>query len=133
MGKSGIIVIPVLMMLTVATGCSPGKPGPEGGSPTGPGGVKLGMSREEVIQVMLDEVQLLQMSGQVTNPYATRFLERSEGGTLEVMYYYIGMKRGDDRITEEELLPVILADNAVIGWGWETLEEMVGGRPSPGM
>jgi len=78
---------------------------------------------------MLDEVQLLQMSGQVTNPYATRYMENRDGEPLEVMYYYMGMKKGDDQVTGEELVPVILKGDAVIGWGWETLERMVGSRP----
>jgi hypothetical protein len=91
----------------------------------------LDMTRQEVVQTMLDEVQLLQMSGQVTNPYATRFVKNPDGESLEVMYYYMGMKKGDDLVTEEELLPVILKDNAVVGWGWEALEDMTGSRPGP--
>ena len=47
------------------------------------------------------------------------------------MYYYMGMKKGDNLVTENELVPVILKDNAVAGWGWETLEEMTGGRQVP--
>lgn len=89
------------------------------------------MNRQEVIQVMLDDVQLLQMSGQVTNPYATRYLKNIDGESLEVMYYYTGMKKGDDLITDDELVPVILRYGSVVGWGWKTLEEMVGERPFP--
>lgn len=89
------------------------------------------MTRPEVVQAMLDEVQLLQMSGQVTNPYATRFVRNINGESMEVMYYYTGMKKGDDLVTEEELMPIILIDNSVIGWGWEALEGMTGSRPVP--
>lgn len=99
----------------------------------GPGGVRLGMSRHEVVQVMLDDVPLLQMSGKVMNPYAARYVEDIDGETLEIMYYYTGMKKGDNLVSEDELVPIILKGNAVIGWGWETLEEMVGGRPFSGM
>ena len=98
---------------------------------TGPGGVRVGMTRQEVVQAMLDEVQLLQMSGRVTNPYATRFVKNPDGESLEVMYYYMGMRKGDDLVTEEELVPVILKADSVVGWGWEALEEMVGSRPDP--
>ena len=97
----------------------------------GPGGVKMGMSRADVIQVMLDEVRLLQMSGQARNPYATRFVNDLRDEQLEVMYYYTGMKKPDDRVTADELMPVILKDDSVVGWGWETLEAMTGGRSSP--
>ena len=82
---------------------------------------------------MLDEVQQLQMSGRVTNPYATRFIKNVSGESLEVMYYYTGMKKGDDIVTEDELVPIILKDDSVVGWGWKMLEDMVGGRPSPRM
>ena len=91
------------------------------------------MTRSEVIQIMLEEVQLLQMTGRVTNPYSTQFLENSDGKPLEVMYYYTGMKRGDDLITVDELVPIILMEDAVVGWGWETLEAMTGARSSPRM
>ena len=89
------------------------------------------MSRQEVIQAMLDEVQLLQMSGQVTNPFATRFVKDPDGESLEVMYYYMGMKRGDDKVSEDELVPIILKEDTVVGWGWEALEDMAGSRPGP--
>jgi hypothetical protein len=89
------------------------------------------MTRQEVIQTMLDEVQLLQMSGQVSNPYSTRFVKNPDGESLEVMYYYMGMKKGDDLVTEDELTTVILKDDAVVGWGWKVLEDMVGSRPGP--
>jgi hypothetical protein len=100
---------------------------------TGPGGVRLGMSRMEVVQVMLDDVQFLQMSGQAANPYATRFVNDLRDEQLEVMYYYTGMKSPDDRVNNQELVPIILKDNSVIGWGWETLEAMTGERPYPRM
>ena len=91
----------------------------------------VGMSRPEVIQTMLEEVQLLQMSGQVTNPYATRYVRNIDGESLEVMYYYTGMKKGDDLVTEDELVPIILKSGTLTGWGWNTLEDMVGFRPIP--
>ena len=89
------------------------------------------MTRPEVVQTMLDEVQLLQMSGQVTNPYATRYVRNIDGESMEVMYYYTGMKKGDDLVTEDELVPIILKSDAVTGWGWNTLEDLVGFRPIP--
>ncbi len=82
---------------------------------------------------MLEEVQALQMAGLVQNPYATRFVQGRDGNTLEVMYYYLRMAKGDNVVTEEELIPVILQDGVVVGWGWETLESMVGERPVPRM
>jgi len=127
--RNPVIVISLLTSLLI--GCSPDQTGMGSEPLSGPGGVKLGMTRQEVIQTMLDEVHLLQMSGQVSNPYSTRFVKNPDGESLEVMYYYMGMKKGDDLVTEDELTTVILKDDAVVGWGWKVLEEMVGSRPGP--
>jgi hypothetical protein len=126
--SAGKIFTFLLLSMTIA--CSSDRSALE--TAAGPGGVALGMTRQEVIQAMLDDVQLLQMSGRVTNPYATRFINNINGESLEVMYYYTGMKEGDDLVSDEELVPVILKDNSVVGWGWETLEAMTTGtRLSP--
>ncbi|MCJ7499354.1 DUF3192 domain-containing protein [bacterium] len=125
------LVIFIFLLTSLLIGCEGNQAG-NGKEPlTGPGGIRIGMTRPEVVQAMLDEVQLLQMSGQVTNPYATRFVRNIDGESMEVMYYYTGMKKGDDLVTEDELVPIILKDNSVIGWGWEALEGMTGSRPVP--
>ena len=129
--RNSAIFISFLTLGLIA--CGGGRTATETKKLAGPGGVSLGMTRQDVLQTMLEEVQLLQMSGQVTNPYATRYIENVDGESLEVMYYYTGMKKADDLVTEEELVPVILKNNAVVGWGWETLEDMVGERPYPRM
>ena len=113
------------------SGCSAGLDSSVDTQEVGPGGIRLGMTRQEVVETMLDDVRMLQMSGQAKNPYATRFLNGLRDEQLEVMYYYTGMKRPDDRVTAEELVPVILKDDSVIGWGWQTLEAMTGDRSSP--
>jgi hypothetical protein len=130
MNRGGHAVIAVLAMLIMTTACRTQNADPY--ETTGPGGVRLGMTRMEVVQVMLDDVQLMQMSGQAKNPYATRYINNLRDQPLEVMYYYSMREEPDDMVSEEELVPIILKDDAVIGWGWETLEEMVGGRPGPG-
>jgi hypothetical protein len=124
-------IIFAFLLASLLIGCSPDKTVTVPEPLSVNGGVELGMSRQDVIQAMLDEVQLLQMSGQVTNPYATRFVKDSDGESLEVMYYYMGMKKSDDKVSEDELVPIILKEDAVVGWGWEALEEMAGSRPGP--
>jgi hypothetical protein len=89
----------------------------------GPGGIQVGMSREEVIQVMLRNVQVLQMMGGVRNPHAVEFVKDSRGKMLEVMYYYDGMKKADNLVTVDELVPIVLSEDIVVGWGWDYLEE----------
>lgn len=125
--------IPITAFMTIMMiSCSTDPSGTGSGIKCGPGGVLMGMTRQEVIQVMHDEVQLLQMSGQPLNPYSTRYMNGLRDESLEVMYYYTGMKKPDDRVTGEELVPIILMDDAVVGWGWDVLEEMTGARQGPG-
>ena len=124
-------ILLLFLVSLMMPGCSSDWTDPGEGTLTGPGDVRVGMTRQEVVQAMLEEVQLLQMSGRVTNPYSTRFLKNRDGESLEVMYYYTGMKKGDDLVTEDELVPIILKDDAVVGWGWETLSAMTGTRASP--
>jgi chorismate mutase len=129
MGRSLFFALIILLLSAVTTGC--GEKAAEYKALTGPGGVTLGMTRMEVVQAMLDETRRLQMSGQASNPYASRYINNLRDEPLEVMYYYLRMKKPDDLVSEEELVPIILKDDIVVGWGWETLEEMVGGRPGP--
>jgi len=42
----------------------------------------------------------------------------SVGDTWEVLYYYVRMVEADDRVTEDELEPVVLRDGHVSGMGW---------------
>ena len=133
-GVRGRLILGIIVILALG-GCSPEQAGTGSGmasdSPVGPGGVRLKMTRTEVIQIMLDDVQLLQMTGQVKNPYATRFVQDTDGELLEVMYYYTGMKKPDDQVSNDELVPIILKEDAVVGWGWEYLEKLTGNRPGP--
>jgi hypothetical protein len=125
------MIIFTFLLASFLIGCSPDQTGLGSESRSGPGGLKIGMTRQDVIQYMLGEVQLLQMSGRVTNPYSKRVVKNRDGESLEVMYYYAGMKKGDDQVSEDELLPIILKDDFVVGWGWQTLSAMTGTRVSP--
>ncbi|UCG38350.1 MAG: DUF3192 domain-containing protein [bacterium] len=121
----------LVLAASVLLACSVETPPREGVGETGPGGIVVGMTREQVVQAMLQEVQALQMAGRVRNPYATLFIPGRDGETLEVMYYYVTMKKGDNVVTSDEMVPVILKGGRVAGWGWELLEELAGGRPAP--
>ena len=104
--RRSVLFLFIAVLLSLP-GCNGDQADPEKGSLVGPSGVRMGMTRPEVVQTMLDEVQLLQMSGQVTNPYAARFVRNINGESMEVMYYYTGIKMGDDLVTEDELVPIM--------------------------
>jgi hypothetical protein len=45
-------------------------------------------------------------------------LYREAGSDWEVLYYYTRVAHNDGMVTEEELTPLVLRDNVLIGWGW---------------
>lgn len=123
------IVLVLLMAVFFIPSCRGNGTGSGEPSAAGPGGIMIGMTREQVSQVMLDDLQVLQMTGKARNPYALEFLKGFDGNTLEVMYYYVMMEKGDNIVTEEELVPVILENGIIIGWGWDLLGKLTGRRP----
>lgn len=40
------------------------------------------------------------------------------GSDWEVLYYYTRVAHNDGMVTEDELTPLVLRDNVLIGWGW---------------
>jgi len=38
-----------------------------------------------------------------------------------LLFYYTDLKAADNAITDDELTPVVLMDNKVVGWGWTLL------------
>ena len=58
----------------------------------------------------------------IDNPYRTDVLTGKNGKTYEVLYYYTDLKARDDKITDDELTPVVLQDGKLIGWGYPFLD-----------
>lgn len=50
----------------------------------------------------------------IQNPYRTEELD-----AYVIDYYFAGINKVDDKITDDELIPLIFRDEALIGWGWE--------------
>ncbi len=114
----GMVTGLVLLVVTLPSGCRQRTVQPAEQA-SGPGGVTLGMTSSQVQQVMLDEVQQLQMAGLVRNPYSKEVHRSADGTVTEVWFYYLGPKRGDNRISDDELVPIIFQEGQVVGWGWE--------------
>jgi len=122
--KKGVRCLIILLILIFA-GCQGKDEGDLTKAPPGPGGVTIGMTKAEVQEAMLEEVRKLQMVGRVKNPYAMEFRKGSDGQIFEVMLYYTGLKVGDNQVSDDELVPVILEDGKVVGWGWGYLNQVV--------
>lgn len=102
--------------------------------------VKLyrGMSKQTVLYVMghkqlyakLDEKGRFQKKSEqekiyINNPYKTEVLrgkDKSKERLFEVVYYYTDKKKNDNKITDDELTPLVMEEGRLIGWGWSFLE-----------
>jgi len=65
----------------------------------------------------------------IDNPYRTEVLVGKDGKTYEVLYYYTDMKARDDKITDDELTPVVLQDGKLVGCGYPFLDQKVPPKP----
>ena len=59
----------------------------------------------------------------------TKVLTGKDGKTYEVLYYYTDLKAHDDKITNDELTPVVLQDGNV-GWGYPFLDQRAPLKPT---
>ncbi|MBK8978635.1 MAG: DUF3192 domain-containing protein [Planctomycetes bacterium] len=129
-------LLPTLGLLALAAGILPGCVLSIGGTYRGPfdsdsnaqavrrearnrlGELALGMTRADVDTVMGTEpVYLSREIGWVDRPFRTSRYTDTAGREITVLAYYTDLRRADDRITDDELTPVALADGRVIGWG----------------
>jgi len=68
-------------------------------------------------EVALGRVQYLQ----ARNPMRDEEVRGTDGLDYRVLFYYSDVRTKDDRITDDELTPVILRDGKVVGIGYEFL------------
>jgi hypothetical protein len=66
----------------------------------------------------------------VDNPYRTETLTGKDGKVYEVLYYYTDLKQRDDKITDDELTPLVFEDGKLIGWGYPFLDQRVPPKPT---
>jgi hypothetical protein len=89
------------------------------------------MSRDEVLSVMpAGSIQTYQnqfghLGGgrdmRIPNPYRTAYFQIPTG-RVEVIYYYTDVLRRDGVVTYNELTPLLLENDALVGWGWHFVE-----------
>lgn len=54
----------------------------------------------------------------ITSPYRTASLE-SGGVCYEALFYYTGGTGPEGGITDQQLTPVLLGNDKLVGWGWD--------------
>jgi hypothetical protein len=83
--------------------------------------LSLGMTKSQVLDAVGNGSARISMgflggNRLIGNPYKTEMFDSGEGA-LEVLYYYTDLQREDGAISDDELTPVVLRDDKVIGWG----------------
>ena len=68
-------------------------------------------------EVVFGRVQYLR----ATNPMREEAVRGDDGAEYTVMFYYTDLRTKDDKITDDELTPVVLRDGKVVGIGYEYL------------
>lgn len=86
--------------------------------------LERGQTREQVLEEMGTEPQEYNKgvlsSGVVQNPYASES-QVVRGEKIEVFYYATHIKNNDGVITSDELTPLVLVEDVLVGWGWQYL------------
>lgn len=86
--------------------------------------LERGQTREQVLEEMGTEPQEYNRgvlsSGVVQNPYDSES-HVVRGEKIEVFYYVTHIKNNDGVITSDELTPLVLVEDVLVGWGWQYL------------
>ncbi|MFL6654624.1 MAG: DUF3192 domain-containing protein [Sulfurifustis sp.] len=83
-----------------------------------------GMEKERVMKVMGTEPSK-SLFMWIDNPYRTETVTGKDGRAYEVLYYYTDLKQQDDKITDDELTPVVFQGGRLVGIGYATLQAKV--------
>ena len=82
--------------------------------------LSIGLGELDVLQIMGTET-----IGNINNPYRKETPMGEDGELYVVFFYHTDIKKDDKLITDDELTPIVLKDNQLIGWGWVFLSQIV--------
>lgn len=95
--------------------------------------LNLGMSKSDILDLMgtgtytitEDEPYIIIPSTlTLSNPYNIETFQGASGKIYEVILYYAGIKKRDGVVTDDELIPIVLEDEKLVGWGNRFFEEV---------
>ena len=81
--------------------------------------LELGMNETKVFMIMGTKtisIFIKDQSDTIENPYKTE-VYGTEKDVYKIFYYYTDFMKGDGLITDDELTPIILKNNELMGWG----------------
>ncbi len=62
-----------------------------------------------------------------TNPYRTELISKNSKN-YNVDYYLVGIKVADDKVSDDELVPLVFYNDHLIGSGWDFLNQRIRGN-----
>ena len=83
-----------------------------------------GITKSDVLKIMGTETISAKYGNVITNPYRTE-MYRAGGHTFELIFYYTDKKKSDGAITDDELMPIVILDGKLDGWGWSYWNNLV--------
>ena len=97
--------------------------------------INIGMVKSEVIEKMggISSIQTYWRENEkigsrykgdkINNPYSRDLKTDNNGTPIEILWYYTDLKSKDGAIRKDELTPIILESNKVVGLGWGFYED----------
>ena len=86
--------------------------------------LELGMSPNDVDRVMGVGTQFAYKAARVANPWRVDAFRLADGTSVRIQYYLTERPRNKARAQENELTPVVLENDRLVGWGWSYLKRM---------
>lgn len=87
--------------------------------------LSVGMTRQQVDQIMGTDTAGGTLGtvhrAQVSNPYRVETVTGADHTPYEILFYYTDLRARDDRVSNDELTPVLLQDGNVVGVGYQAL------------
>ena len=88
--------------------------------------LQIGMSKDEILIIMGTKRFSIESSPfTIENPFRIE-VQSSDKNIYRVLYYYTDLVKADGFITDDELTPVILKNNKLVGWGRDVWERLSG-------
>lgn len=88
--------------------------------------LSIGMTKVQLTDIMGTQKVVSLVGGiSASNPYRTEIVRDDNGQIYEIIFYYTDVKKRDGAISDDELTPVVIMDEKVIGWGWRFLGDEI--------
>lgn len=90
--------------------------------------LSVGMSQATVMELMGQE-PAKGVFYWIDNPYRSETLTGQDGKSYQILYYYTDLKQRDDKVTDDELTPLVFDNGKLVGWGYPFLDQKVPPKP----